>query len=737
MKRTILLCLLLTTTLTVAARRTADTSATLRVACVGNSITYGIGVENRETNCYPAVLERLLGPGYEVRNFGHSGATLLNKGHNPYTRTPEYTAALAYRPDIVVIHLGINDTDPRNWPHYRDEFIPDYAALIARFREANPAVRVYVCRMTPIAHRHPRFKAGTRDWHQQIQEAIEIVAQSQHTGLIDLESVLKPRPELIPDAVHPNAEGAQLIAERVYSAITGDFGKLRMSPVYTDNMVLQRGHMIRVGGVANAGRLVTVTLSDQVPGTRQSRRAPAPTLYATDTVTAGEDGKWEMHLQLHDPILSAVLTISTPDTTAIYRNVGVGEVWIASGQSNMSWPVINSAERHEARPNARIRLFRTNPTFAQEGRGPLDSTELYRLNQLDYIRNPQGWVPASDTAAMEAFSAVAWFFGQMLADSLGPQVPIGLIQTSLGGATAEGFVARNTLENDPALVDLLYDWRNNEMTGAWVRSVIQKNLQKVSNPLQRHYFEPAYLYESRIAPLAAGYDVQGFIWYQGESNAEFPELHEKIFPAVVKSFREAFDRNYPGLKPSFYFVQLSSLNRPSWPEFRDSQRQLEKSLYWYENVLMAVSSDLGDSTDVHPRHKKPIGERLALKALAREYRHNIPDFESPQCVDILRHCDTLILTFSQPLTTLDGEAPRTFEIASHNGIYHPAKALIDGKRVYVIDSEATLPPPSVSGPSIWVRYGWQPYTRANLCGAGPHKQPVSTFRKRCQVIKLY
>ena len=152
---------------------------------------------------------------------------------------------------------------------------------------------------------------------------------------------------------------------------------------------------------------------------------------------------------------------------------------------------------------------------------------------------------------------------------------------------------------------------------------------------------------------------------------------------------------------------------------------------------MVVSSDWGDSTDVHPRHKKPIGERLALKALAREYSHNIPDIESPQCIEVYRHRDTLILTFDQPLTTSDGEAPRTFEIASHNGIYHPAKALIDGKKVYVIDSEATLPPPSVSGPSIWVRYGWQPYTRANLCGAGPHKQPVSTFRKRCQVIKLY
>lgn len=719
-----LLCTTLAVTAAWGAKKPAPKPTPVRVACVGNSITYGYLVEDRERNCYPAVLGRMLGDGYEVGNFGVCGATLLNKGHNPYTKTKEYSDALALRADIVVIDLGVNDTDPRNWPNYRDEFIPDYAALIESFRKANPAAKIYVCRMTPIAHRHRRYKAGTRDWFNQIQQAIERVARTQGAELIDLESVLKDRPELLPDAVHPTAEGARLMAEKIYSAITGDNGKLKMSPVYTDNMVLQRGESTRIGGVANAGRLVTVTLSNEAAKVLKSRRMPVGKVYATDTVTAGTDGKWQLHLSLPDPLLSAVLTVSTQDTTATFHNVGVGEVWMASGQSNMSWPVVNAAERNEAVPNANIRLFRADPTFAQESNGKLDSAELVRLNQLDYIRNPKGWVPGSDTAAMEGFSAVAWFFGQMLSDSLGSQVPVGLIETSLGGATAEGFVARHILENDPWLVDLLYDWRNNEITMGWVRQVIQANLKDVKNPLQRHYFEPAYLYESRTAPLAAGYDIQGVIWYQGESNAEFPEMHERIFPAVIQSFREAFGK--PDMP--FYFVQLSSLNRPSWPEFRDSQYKMGVGLPWTGCmrgtglIEMAVCSDWGDSTDVHPRHKKPVGERLALLALAGDdYRKT--KYRSPGNSGVIVYMEdgAVVLHFDQPLATSDDREPRTFELAGENGIFYPATAEI-AEDNNVIVKAAEVPVPK------YVRYGWQPYTRANLCGTGPHKLPVSTFK---------
>ncbi len=704
-----------------ARRPSSDTPAPVRVACVGNSITYGMLVDDRERNCYPAVLGRMLGPGYDVRNFGRSGTTLLNRGHNPYTKTDEYAAAIAFRPDIVVIHLGINDTDPRNWPNYRDEFIPDYTALIASFRAANPAAKIYVCRMTPIPHRHRRFKAGTREWHHRIQEAIERVAAAQGTGLIDLEAVLKDRPELLPDAVHPNVEGARLLAERIYSAVTGDYGGLRMSPIYTDHMVLQRGFDTRIGGLADAGRAVSVTVADSVRRTRNGGAKPLGEIYAAGTASVGEDGRWEVRLPLKEVLLSGVLIVSTPDTTAVYRDVAVGEVWMASGQSNMSWPVARSAERDEARPTALIRLFRANPTFADE-RGRLDSTELERLNRLDYIRNPEGWVRGSDREAVDRFSAIAWFCGQMLADSLMPGVPIGLIETSLGGAPAEAFIGRRRLEDDPVLVDVLYDWRRNEMAQPWVRQVMQGNLEGVGNPLQRHFFEPAYLYESRIAPLAAGYDALGVLWYQGESNAHNVELHERLFPAVVASFREAFGR--PAM--AFHFVQLSSHDRPSWPHFRDSQRRMAEAMPWVE---MAVSSDLGDSTDVHPRRKKPIGERLALLSRRSGIRFPLGAKlvlrpKDPAIDNAIGIGDTIYCLVGSRLRTSDGEAPRTFELAGENGVFYPAQAQIRNNR----SGDLAMWSDQVQAPR-WVRYGWQPFTRANLYRKWfDWWLPVSTFQ---------
>ena len=106
----------------------------IKVSCVGNSVTYGYLIPEREKNCYPAQLARMLGENYEVTNFGKSGATLLNKGHRPYMKQPEFERALQFAGDLVVIHLGLNDTDPRDWPNYRDDFIPDYLALIDSFR---------------------------------------------------------------------------------------------------------------------------------------------------------------------------------------------------------------------------------------------------------------------------------------------------------------------------------------------------------------------------------------------------------------------------------------------------------------------------------------------------------------------------------------------------------------------------------------------------------------------------
>ena len=175
-----------------------------RVACVGNSITYGMTLADPATESYPAQLQQMLGDGYEVGNFGKSGATLLRHGHRPYVEQEEWAKAKAFKGDIAVIHLGVNDTDPRNWPFYRDEFVSDYLALIDTLRQQNPKCRVLIALLTPITHNHPRFESGTQQWHEEIQEAIKTVARVGKAQLIDFHKPLYAYPQLLPDAVHPN-----------------------------------------------------------------------------------------------------------------------------------------------------------------------------------------------------------------------------------------------------------------------------------------------------------------------------------------------------------------------------------------------------------------------------------------------------------------------------------------------------------------------------------------------------
>ena len=199
---------------------------TLKVACIGNSVTYGYGLRNRDSASYPVQLQHLLEPGYNVKNFGVSGSTLLKNGHRPYYKTAAFAGALAFAPDIAVIHLGLNDTDPRDWPDHRDEFAPDYAWLIDTIRKANPAVQIYICRLTPIFHDHPRFKSGTRNWFWEIQALIPQIARANKTGLIDLHTPLYVHPELFSDALHPDETGAGIIAQTIYSRISGNYGGL-------------------------------------------------------------------------------------------------------------------------------------------------------------------------------------------------------------------------------------------------------------------------------------------------------------------------------------------------------------------------------------------------------------------------------------------------------------------------------------------------------------------------------
>ena len=662
----------------------------IKVACVGNSVTYGYGLDRPEVNAYPAQLQRLLGDGFEVGNFGKSGATLLNKGHRPYMQQEEFKKAIAFAGDRVIIHLGLNDTDPRNWPNYRDEFVSDYLALIDSFRLVNPKCKIAICRMTPISNRHQRFESGTRDWYWQIQKSIEEIAEIANVSLIDLQEGLYNRPDLLPDALHPNIEGAGIIARTVYSALTGDYGGLQLSQLYSDNMVLQREEEIVLSGIANAGDVVTVTIG------RQKRKA----------ITAS-NGKWSVVL---DPLQTGnpyTLTISTPKKKYIYNNVLAGEVWLCSGQSNMAFMVKEGAEKEEqltkASSKPQIRFFDMKPRWLTNSE-EWDVSALDSLNRLQYYKETK-WQECTEQTAANV-SAIAYEFGMMLSDSL--HVPVGLIINAIGGSTCESWIDRKTLEF--SYPDILYSWKENDRIQPWVRERASLNVKQSSNKLQRHPYEPCYLFEAGIAPLAK-YPVKGVIWYQGESNAHNIEVHEILFPLLVESWRKNWNKELP-----FYYVQLSSLNRPSWTWFRDSQRRMLKDI---RCVGMAVSSDCGDSTNVHPTRKKEVGDRLARLALHDTYGKTLtPSGPLFRSVEFTNGAAFVTFDFNEGMHSSDGESLKTFEIAEHEGVFFSAMAEVVDGRIKVWSKEVKNP--------RFVRYGWQPFTRANL--VNKEGLPASTFR---------
>lgn len=192
---------------------------TIKVACVGDSITFGAGVEDRAKNNYPVVLGGLLGDKWEVRNFGVSGATLLRNGDKPYHKEKAYAQAMEWKPDVVIIKLGTNDSKPQNWKH-ADQYAGDYKLLIDEFHKANEKVRAYACLPVPVIG-SGAFGIREEIVKGEIIPKVREVAKEKEVDVIDLYAVLEGKPEMIPDKVHPNAKGAALMAKAVHAALTG------------------------------------------------------------------------------------------------------------------------------------------------------------------------------------------------------------------------------------------------------------------------------------------------------------------------------------------------------------------------------------------------------------------------------------------------------------------------------------------------------------------------------------
>lgn len=665
--------------------------AKTRVGCFGNSITFGSCLADPLTESYPAQLQQLLGEEYEIGNFGRPGATLLRDGHNPYVKSEEFRRGLAFKPDIAIIHLGINDTDPRNWPIYGDRFAEDYHGLIDSLRSVNPSMRILVAKLSPIRATHPRFRSGTRQWLREIQEEIPRIAAANDVELINFDRPLRNRQDLLSDGIHPDKEGARLLAHEAASALTGNYGGLKLPDVYQSGMILQRDRYLPINGQSDAHRQITLTLDGRS--------------YHT---TADGQGQWSITtLPLTATGTPIEMTVSDGITTIHLNDILAGELWIASGQSNMAFRLADDRDAKEAMASAadnQMRFYNMAPIARTDTTAWTDA-EIDATNRLGYFR-PAKWERAEGENT-GAWSAAAYYFAKELRDSLG--IPVGVIHNAIGGAPIESWIDVTTLEDN--MPEVLIGWLTNDYIQKWCKQRAKQNCGH-RLPHARHPYEPSYLFSAAIEPLGH-LPVRGTIWYQGESNAHNTMLHEQLFPLFAESWRRYFDDS----KMPIVFCQLSSIDRPSWPMFRDSQRRLAKAM---DHTYMAVTSDVGDSLDVHPRLKRVVGERMARQALSNVYNFYWLRAGDPEPRAAWRSGNAIIVCFDngEDLHGADGDEIRTFEIAGPDGIFTAAKAEAIGYNQLKIYNMNTKDPRTV-------RYGWQAFTRGNLVNVA--NLPASTF----------
>lgn len=314
-------------------------------------------------------------------------------------------------------------------------------------------------------------------------------------------------------------------------------------------------------------------------------------------------------------------------------------------------------------------------------------------------------------------SAVAYYFAKSIVAS--ENIPIGLINLSIGGAPAETFIRVDALRNSKQFAEKVKgNWLTNDALPKWMRQRGSENVSNVSSvPLDElgphHAYKPGFAYAAGIEPLLQ-FPIKGVLWYQGETNAEEKERvieYRSLMQLMIDDYRLQWEQ--PTMP--FYWVQLSSIDRPLWPMFRDEQRKLLADV---DNGGMAVCSDIGSKNDVHPTNKKTVGERLARWALHQTYgkREIIPSgplplkavYKNGQVIISFRYSEGLQTTGQQPLIgfSVDGKTI--------------VPAFIKNKNVRM----------QVKEKPAFVYYGWQPFSTGNLINK--QQLPASTFQLQVQ-----
>jgi sialate O-acetylesterase len=466
----------------------------------------------------------------------------------------------------------------------------------------------------------------------------------------------------------------------------------KVANVFQSNMVLQQNKPFRIWGYAPPGQKI------KIKGDWSNK---------TVTITTDDQdyrkGEIAVPKAIKYDFTPHTITITTKDTTIKLSNLLIGEVWLASGQSNMQFQldgkpgtyggVVNYPSEIASANYPNIRLLHVDVTFKRQ----------------PYNEVTGKWVECTpETAA--PFSAVAYYFTRYLYLHL--NIPVGCILSTIGASTAQAWTSRQVMEADT----LLYNW--------YLKGYDANPISK--GPLTTeisfgHVMTPTLLYNAILHPLA-GFSIKGFIWYQGESNRLDNDRYTRLLTHMIQGWRDDFGQGdlpfYYVLLPPYKVTKTETLDAYDYAVFRESQMKVRQ----LKNTEFADIMDLNEPTHLHPHDKKPAGERLAMIALNKDYHLKTP-YLGPQFENMKISGGQVKIAFknsvSGGLTTSDTLAPKEFFIAGDDKVFHKAQAVIEGNSVI-------LKCDSVAAPAA-VRYGFTNQAVTNLTNkAGLPAEPFRT-----------
>lgn len=460
---------------------------------------------------------------------------------------------------------------------------------------------------------------------------------------------------------------------------------LQFADPLSDNMVVQQNKPFKVWGKAPAGQKVKIS---------------ADWLASPTIVEAEKDGSFLGLIQVpiaHSGDFSKYkISVESGSQSISLENLLIGDVWFCSGQSNMQFgmdEVINAEEEIAGANYPNIRLFSAGLNFSNE---PLD-----KINGRWVVCSPE---------TVKKFSAIGYYFGQNLHKTL--NIPVGLIFTGIGASSAQAYVPQQVLAADPILdAAYLQPYLQSERS----QEVIDGGFtfEKVTRPF--------LLYNAIIHPFV-NLSIKGICWYQGESNRHERESYTRLTHAMIHSWRKVFaQENLP-----FYYVQVApffydieDLTLADYAFFREAQEKIRI----LNNTEMVVTMDVGEAKDLHPKNKKPIGERLAKVALNRTYGKLEVAYRGPRFQSVAFDGRSAVVSFDPEtvesgLQTNDGEVPKCFFLAGNDQEFYPAETKIMGNKILLKSKKVRKP--------VAVRYAFTNYPITNL--ENKDGFPVEPFR---------